>query len=142
MIVHELIVFPAKGEPGRSVPEARCSAGRGLEGDFHADGGLRQLSLLPREILRRMEESPEKGLCFSRFKANLITEGEIPFRAGVRLRAGEAVLEVTEENKHCHGVCPLFSQGRPCFLTGQSFFARVVGGGILRVGDPVEVVAP
>lgn len=46
-----------------------------MEGDRHAAGGERQTSLLAGEARDWMEKQTEPGLCFRRYKANLITEG-------------------------------------------------------------------
>lgn len=46
-----------------------------MEGDRHAAGGERQTSLLAGETRDWMEKQTEPGLCFRRYKANLITEG-------------------------------------------------------------------
>jgi cyclic pyranopterin phosphate synthase len=141
-IIESIKTYPAKGEQGIVLAEARLVENSGLEGDFHAIGGLRQLSLLCAEILEKTAESKPagKGLCFSRFRENITIRGLPPqaLRPGLRLAAGEAILEITGETKHCHEECSLYEAGKPCPLAGKSLFARVVKSGVIRIGDSLE----
>lgn len=74
-VVRELYVFRQRGQPGEAVESAWFRRGIGMEGDRHAAGGERQTSLLAGEARDWMEKQTEPGLCFRRYKANLITEG-------------------------------------------------------------------
>jgi MOSC domain-containing protein YiiM len=140
--------YPAKGEAGIKLKEGKFLENLGLEGDFHAKGGDRQVSLLCAETRDLMIKQKERGLCFSRFKENItirFLDDNIP-RFGARLEAGEgvstensAVLEITGETKSCHKECSLYQAGKRCPLSGMSLFAKVIKGGIIRVGDSVTV---
>ena len=140
-IIEKIRAYPAKGEAGRELAEARLIENSGLEGDFHAKGGERQLSLFLTGTHELSAEQEEKGLCFARFKENIrirnIASNEL--RPGVCLEAGEAALEITGETKHCHGECALFQAGKSCSLAGGSLFAKVLKSGMIRAGDRVEV---
>ena len=74
-VVRELYVCRQRGQPGEAVESAWFRRGIGMEGDRHAAGGERQTSLLAGETRDWMEKQTEPGLCFRRYKANLITEG-------------------------------------------------------------------
>ena len=74
-VVRELYVFRQRGQPGEAVESAWFRRGIGMEGDRHAAGGERQTSLLAGEARDWMEKQTEPGLCFRRYKANVITEG-------------------------------------------------------------------
>ena len=147
-IIETIKIYSAKGTPGKEVSEARLNENLGLEGDFHAKGGDRQVSLLCAETRDLLINQKERGLCFSRFKENITIRGldhYIP-RSGVRLEAGEgvsaensAVLEITGETKICHEECSLYEAGKRCPLSGMSLFAKVIKSGIIRVGDSVDV---
>jgi len=139
-IIETIKIYSAKGTPGKEVSEARLNENLGLEGDFHAQGGERQLSLLCADTRDLLINQKEKGLCFSRFKENItirFPDHYIP-RSGARLEAG-AVLEITGETKSCHKECSLYEEGKRCPLSGMSLFAKVIKGGIIRVGDSVAV---
>ena len=136
-VIERIRVYPAKGEPGIDAAQARLVENSGLEGDFHASGGGRQISLLFAEARGVMTGAQEKGLCFSRFKENISVGGLGPdeLKPGTRFKAGNAVVEITEEGKHCHEECTLYRTGKKCPLAGLSLFARVLKSGVIRNGD-------
>ena len=139
--IEKIIAYPAKGTSGTELAEARLVENSGLEGDFHADGGDRQLSLLFAES-REAAGLEGQGLCLKRFKENLSIRGLVSpdVKPGTRLSAGETLLEITGEIKHCHEECTLFKEGKRCPLSGLNLFARVVKGGFVHVGDSVQVM--
>jgi len=104
-----------------------------MEGDFHATGGERQLSLLSQEGM-----GTHKGLCFGRYKENILFDAALSSALipGTRLTVGEAILEISVGDKRCFEQCPLHGQGRYC---GTKSFAKVVQGGVIRTGDYAEV---
>ena len=137
--IDRIKIYTAKGDKGKELGEARLVEDQGLEEDFYARGGERQVSLLLNESRDRIAGSAEKGLCFSRFKENLAISGLAPdaFRPGVQLITGEAILEISGETKHCHEECSLFEAGKSCPLAGANLFARVLKGGVIRSGGRV-----
>ena len=137
--IQRIRVFPEKGSAGLELNESHLIEGLGLEGDFFAKGGERQISLLFAEGTIR--GNGKHGLCLSRFKENInICFPKPPdVRAGTRLELGEAVLEITGETKHCHEECSLYQTGKSCSLAGLNLFARVLKGGVIRVGDSVHI---
>ena len=139
--IERIRVYPEKGSAGVDKAEARLVENSGLEGDFHAKGGDRQLSLLFAETREQITEQKEKGLCFSRFKENISVRGMPPneLRPGVLIEIGEAVLEVTGETKYCHDECPLFEKGKTCALTGTNLFARVLKSGVICTGQKLAL---
>ena len=139
-IIEGIKVYSAKGEAGKELTEARMIEGMGLEGDFHAAGGERQLSLRFSGTSAPEGAAAEKGLCFSRFRENIAIRGIDPgtVRPGARFAAGEADFEITGETKHCHEECVLFQEGKPCSLAGLNLFAKVIKGGVIRVGDQIN----
>ena len=123
-----------------NVPEAELKADFGLIGDAHA-GSPRQVSLLAFESI---DQFREKGLDVSPgdFAENITIEGMDLSRlaVGSRLRVAQAQLEVTQLGKKCHGRCRIYEKVGDCIMPVQGVFARVVVGGIIRVGDFVEVL--
>ncbi len=128
--VEAIRIKRAKGQPPTYVRKVRLIADHGLEGDCKAGPGDMQVCLLPAEARERMPVA--NGLCTARFSENIVTRGLATqgLPVGTRLHIGEAILELTVVGKHCHG-CDL--QG--CPLAEEATFARVVGGGEVRVGD-------
>ena len=149
--IERIRVYPEKGAAGRDLTEGRLIEGLGLEGDFHAVGGERQISLLLADIYEETMAGKEKGLCFSRFKENLFIRRRTPanpgsgetfpefdgIRPGLELFAGEAILKITGETKHCHEECSLYRQGRQCPLAGMNLFAKVEKSGIIGIGTEI-----
>jgi MOSC domain-containing protein YiiM len=145
-IIERIKVYPVKGEAGKEMPEARLIENLGLDGDRHAKGGERQISLLLSECRDQISTQNEQGLCFSRFRENISIRFLDPaaIKPGIRLEAGEAeqqvVLEITGETKHCHEECALYETGKFCPLSGLNLFAKVLKSGVIRVGDGVALI--
>ena len=141
--VSGLFLFEKKGEPGREVASAVFVKDLGMEGDRHARGGDRQVTLLQAEVMRWMEAAPMKGLCFKRYKANLEIEGltEELLQPGTRLQLGTATLQVSESAKACFPKCPLLEEKRPCKLAGGAVCLRVVGSGLVNKNDKIVIIA-
>ncbi|MDR1803504.1 MAG: hypothetical protein LBQ94_07845 [Treponema sp.] len=145
-IIERIKAYTIKGDAGKEIPEARLIENFGLEGDRHAKGGERQISLLLSECREQLTNEKETGLCLARFKENISIRSLDPaaIKPGTRLTVGEAeqqvVLQITGETKHCHEECALYKAGKPCSLAGLNLFAKVVKSGVIRVGDEVTVI--
>ena len=136
-----LIRYNKKGEPGEMLKEVELIAGLGMEGNMN-QGGERQLCLLTAEIREWMDSHAEKGLCFRRFKENMLIEG-LPdgvLLPGMRIQTGEAVLQVSESLKHCFAECQLASESIRCRLSECAVFAVVECGGTVRIADVVRPI--
>ena len=139
----KLTRYREKGSPGETLESVILNTGLGMEGDFHAQGGDRQLSLLCFETRQWMDSQTEKGLCFSRYKENILLEELAPQELvpGTQLKTGEVILEISSAGKECFKECPLFKSGKNCLLAKQSLFAKVICGGLVKTGDNIVVVA-
>jgi|SRR5689334_7839104 MOSC domain-containing protein YiiM len=134
-IVHNLFRALKKHVSMEELREARILADFGLEGCAHAQAASnRQILLVDRETLEAMGLGP--GI----LRENIATEGlnvnSLPI--GQHLRIGEARLEVTM-------VCTPYTQmerirpGLRRELWGRrGMLCRVLEGGIIRPGDPIE----
>ena len=131
-----------KGEPGISLSEMNLLKGLGVEGDFH-QGGERQVSLLSAEARHWMEIEPVQGLCFRRFRENILLEG-LPMDSlepGGLLSMGSAVLRISGRRKECFKECARFSKGLSCRLSRCALFAAVDQSGTVRIHDCVAIQA-
>ena len=113
----------------------------GLEGDAHADGSHRQLSLLALESIQYMQK---QGALVrpGDFAENITTEGislhTLPL--GTHLKIGESIeLEVTQIGKECHSGCAIAKQVGSCIMPKQGIFCRILRGGLVKPGDPIEI---
>lgn len=113
-------------------------AGRGIDGDCH-QGGQRQVSLLSYAAEQRMDEMGRPGLCMKKFAANIVVDGLWRLQPGDGIRAGEALLDVTQTGKRCYTEeCDYANTKHPCPLQG-CVYAAVRLGGSVSVGDEVRV---
>jgi len=121
------------------VPEANVVVGYGLKGDAHGGDWARQVSLLANESAEIIRQ---KGVHVGPgdFGENVLTEGieltSLPI--GTRIRLGDVELEVTQIGKECHTRCAIYDAAGTCVMPTQGIFCRVIRGGDLKPGMPIE----
>jgi MOSC domain-containing protein YiiM len=115
----------------------------GMESDAHATLGIaRQVSLLATESIAKMEALGLE-LKPGDFAENLTVEGMELFSlpVGTRLQVGgQVVLEISQIGKSCHSGCAVFRAVGACIMPKEGVFARVIKGGRIRTGEPVEII--
>jgi molybdenum cofactor synthesis domain-containing protein len=140
-MVTAVCTAPEKGEQKSEVDRATAVENHGLEGDAHAGDWHRQVSVLAEADI---EEMRDRGLELKPgdFGENLVVDGIDPGGLGIgsRLRVGEAELEITQIGKACHSRCAIYHQAGDCIMPRRGVFARVVRGGEIAPGAPVEIV--
>jgi molybdenum cofactor synthesis domain-containing protein len=113
----------------------------GIEGDAHSGMWHRQVSLLGKESLDKMEPAAGRPFLYGEFAENITTEGfpVYQMRPLDQLISGELLLEVTQIGKKCHGKnCAIFKETGDCAMPREGIFCRVIRGGELRAGDILE----
>ena len=130
-----------KGTMKHPVSEIRLRVRHGIEGDAHAGDWHRQVSLLANESVDKMREK-FPNIPVGAFAENILTEGISLYTlpVGTRLRAGEALLEVTQIGKECHADCAIRQQVGDCVMPREGIFTIVLEDGTVRPGDPITVV--
>jgi MOSC domain-containing protein YiiM len=118
------------GVQKKPVARAVLREGHGIEGDAHAGGWHRQVSLLADEDIQTMRgRGIELG--YGDFAENVTTRGvdlgALP--VGARLSLGTALLEITQIGKECHHGCAIFHAVGDCVMPRKGVFARVLRGG-------------
>jgi len=130
-----------KGEKKTPEPSVILEPEHGLLGDAHAGPGIRQVSLLGEESIGKMRG---RGLSVGPgdFAENVTVSGiDLPgLGIGTRLRVGDALIEITQIGKECHDRCAIYLQAGDCVMPREGVFARVLRGGRVAPGDPVEVL--
>ncbi|MEI7449992.1 MAG: MOSC domain-containing protein [Desulfomonile sp.] len=131
-----------KGTPKSIVDSGFLEEGFGLKGDAHGGDWHRQVSLLSWEQIETMKA---KGLEVSSgsFAENFTTRdfdlGSV--RVGDRLLIGESiVLEITQIGKECHTRCAIYHKVGECIMPEQGVFAKVIRGGHVEAGDPIDLM--
>ena len=133
----------------------------GLLDDAHSECDThRQVSLLALESIEKMRSTVRgpygNTACIKMrstgldlkpgdFAENLTTEGlDLPhLPVGTSLSVGqEVLLQVTQIGKECHTGCAIFKQVGKCIMPKEGIFAKVIQGGIIKEGDPIQVVDP
>ena len=113
----------------------------GIGDDAHAGAWHRQVSLLAYE---KVADFKARGADVDNgaFGENLVVEGidlrNLPL--GTRLRSGEVELELTQIGKECHARCAIYHKMGDCIMPREGVFCRVITGGTLAPGDPLDVI--
>ena len=140
--IHAVSVSDRKGEVKHNVASARLLVEHGLEGDAHAEGGIRQVSLLALASIDKMVALGAK-VKPGDFAENLTVDGleVMTLPVGTRLRVCQDVLlEITQIGKTCHKGCAIRELVGDCVMPREGVFARVLTEGVVKVGDTVEVL--
>ena len=128
---------PAR-KSGRSDGHERkqAIAGQGLEGCAHANPPKREVLFVSKEHLDSVGVEP------GAIRENLTVEGEDvqQWSIGQRVRAGEAVFEITMVCDPCHRMDELRHGLRGELEGKRGMLACVVEGGEVAIGDGIELL--
>ena len=133
-------ISEAKGTIKKPVDEIELND-FGIQGDAHAGKWHRQISILGKESIDKMELSAERKLNFGIFAENITTEGFLVYKMKPldRLSSGNILLEVTQIGKKCHGErCTIFKETGECVMPKEGIFCRVIRGGKLKARDTLN----
>jgi MOSC domain-containing protein YiiM len=126
-----------------NIGDACLKENYGIIGDAHSSKDThRQISLLALESINKMRKF---GLNVNPgdFAENLTTEGIdlVSLPVGTELSIWEeAVIKVTQIGKECHTRCAIYHQAGDCIMPKEGIFARVINGGVVKIGDKIEVI--
>ncbi len=136
-IVEAIHVGAGSRLPMESLDEVQIIADFGLEGDRKAKpGSKRQVLVMPAEVLDAFDLAP------GAVRENITTRG-IDVNAlppGTRVRFGAALLEATVSCTPCSFMDEVKPGLREALRGQRGMLFRVLVGGPVRVGDPVERV--
>ena len=131
-----------KGIKKTPVGECAVIENYGLEGDSHASGEYhRQICLLAEGSIAKMTA---RGFDVGpgSFAENITTRSldllSIPI--GTKVRLGEVLIEITQKGKECHDGCAVYKEIGACIARTEAIFGRVLRGGRVKAGDPVEIL--
>ena len=135
---------PARDVAMTEVEQAEAVTERGLRGDRYTGGsGKRGLTLIQAEHLPVIAAlSGHAAIAPATLRRNLVVSG-IPLLAlkGNRFRIGDVLLEGTDSCDPCSRMEDALGSGGYNALRGMGgLCARILDGGMLRIGDAVEWV--
>lgn len=128
-------------DPKTDMGERELRAGYGLVGDAHAGLSEREVSLLAIESIERANREHPIGAGPGSFAENLTTEGLdlLSLQVSDRLQVGPALLEVVQIGKAPEAAHTYNFQG-VSILPREGVFCRVLEGGRVARGDPIQVL--
>jgi MOSC domain-containing protein YiiM len=140
MLVAEIIAIQVKGPKGtpmRPREEAEAIVGRGLRGNRGGrPGGKRQVLVMAVELIEKFD------LEVGQVREQITTRGldVMGLRKGDRLHIGDVILEATVECEPCEQIEAIRSGLQEAMEHQRGMLFRVIEGGMVHVGDRVEVV--
>lgn len=132
-------IAPATRLPTRPVPSVLADAGKGLVGDRYHGTKHRHVTVQSATSLETAAAVLGRPVDPGLTRRNLtLSGGDVPTTPGVRLRVGEALLEVVRVAAPCRLLDDTLGAGAQEALrrrAGTVF--RVLESGTISVGDPV-----
>lgn len=142
--IYSINISKSKGTAKVPVKKAKLVENLGMENDAHAQEGVRQVSLLALESIKKQNQCPKikktKPLKPGDFAENITTEGLklSGLNIGDRLVVGKnIVLEISKIGKECHRYCQVYYKTGDCIMPREGIFAKVIKGGEIKTGDMV-----
>lgn len=141
-VIKAISISKGKGTRKHNVKRAILKTDYGIISDAHAGTENRQVSILAMESIEKMKD---KGLKVKPgdFAENITTQGInlLNLKLGNRIKLGRnALLEISQIGKTCHSRCNIYYQAGDCVMPREGIFAKVLKGGIIKLGDRLEVV--
>jgi MOSC domain-containing protein YiiM len=143
-VVTEINIAPGARLPVKSVASVVAEAGKGLVGDRYHGTKHRHVSVQSRAALDQAATDLGRPVPAAGTRRNLtIDVGEVPSTPGTRIRIGPVLLEVVRIAAPCKLLDDNLGDGAQAALRRRagSIF-RVLEGGTISVGDPVELDVP
>lgn len=138
--VMAVCISEARGTQKQNIKEGIFVENWGIQNDAHAGNWHRQVSLLSYDKIQAFRERGAE-VPDGAFGENLSVEG-IDFAAlpvGTVFQCNDVLLELTQIGKECHHGCEIFQKMGDCIMPREGVFARVLHGGIIRVGDTLTI---
>lgn len=145
--VYSINISKIKGVSKTPVSSAEVIEDFGFKQDAHAGDKIRQVSLLALESINKQKEcakikNTSAELKPGDFAENLTTQGIAlsKLKIGDKLKIGkDVVLEISKIGKDCHRYCAVYYKTGDCIMPREGIFAKVLKGGVVTVGDNIEV---
>ena len=135
-----------RGAPVEEIDTVQVTVDNGLEGDKRGKLKNRQVSILAKEDWNAALGELGEGvnLPWTTRRANLLTQGvDLPQQAGAKIAIGPVLLEVMDETDPCE-IMERAHKGLRKALEPDwrgGVLCRVLEGGVINIGDTVEITA-
>jgi cyclic pyranopterin phosphate synthase len=142
--VFSLNLSQKKGIAKTPVESVELIENFGVCGDAHAQAGTKQVSLLAIESIRSQNQPDKPELQAGDFAENITTQGLdlVSLKIGDQLKIGnDVILSITKIGKDCHKYCAIYYKLGDCIMPREGIFAKVIQGGLVKPGYPIELVA-
>ncbi len=136
-----ITIAPGYGMDLVSLASASLVEGHGIEGDRYF-GTTRQVTVVcTGEVAKAESERGLGPMDPAHTRRNLVIDtDEIPRAHGTRIRIGQVELAVWRDCAPCEQMNDIFGDGARAALKERAgVSARVVRGGTITVGDPVNI---
>jgi MOSC domain-containing protein YiiM len=136
-VVTAIHVAPARRLPMRAVDRVHAEAGRGLVGDRYNGTRHRHVSVQSTTELAEAAERLGSPVPPAGTRRNVtLSHGNLPTRPGVRVRLGDALLEVVRKAAPCRILDDEIAPGAAAALHDRAgTILRVLESGDIAVGD-------
>jgi MOSC domain-containing protein YiiM len=148
--VVDIFIARSGGQPAERVEEIEALEDRGLAGDRFVEGtsywsGVDecQVTLIALEALEEIAAKTDVSVMEGQHRRNIVTRGvDLLKLRGTRFQVGDAVLEFDRPRPPCRYIQSVSEPGMTKALGRNrgGICARVIEGGVIRQGDPIEVV--
>lgn len=137
-----ICISPERGQLKKEVEQAKVIENLGIENDGHAGEWGRQVTCLNYASVLKANAEHNLKAGPGAFAENLLIEGLDLLSVGVggKIKIGpEVILEVSQIGKEDHPSVVTRTLG-VSLLPYEGLFCRVIKGGEIKKGDPVEVL--
>ena len=139
--IYKISTSPEKGLKKVNIETVEIRDDFGIVGDAHA-GSQRQISLLPFESFDKVKNDLV-DINPGDFAENITTIG-LDFssvKLSQKIKIGNSILlEITQIGKECHTRCAIYYAAGDCVMPSEGIFCKVIEGGPVKPGDPINVV--
>lgn len=139
---------PAHKQPMIEVNQTNAIVGLGLEGDHRCEktpGSARQVTLISQEYIQQLAAKINlEKINPALLRRNLLISGmDMDLLRFQQLKIGDAIFETSALCHPCSRIDKALGQGATQAMMGLGgLCAKILQGGIIRVGDKVELLVP
>jgi len=134
---------PGKRTPMRVVQRATIREADGLVGDYGGTDEARQVTVMAKEDWEAACRDLGANLHWTKRRANLLIKNlALPEKSGCYLQIGEVILKIAGRTEPCERLESTYKGLRKVLSIGGrgGVFCRVIKGGIVGMGDDVQVL--